>query len=205
MRLPETLKSTTSGIGEPFLQPLFYIYPKDGNTFANQLQLFYGDALFISPIPEENSTSVDAYFPNDVFFDWYTGVALHGKGRVVTLRDIDITHIPIHLRGGSIIPVRSSGAMTTTVLREKSFQLIIAPGLDGKGFGSLYLDDGDSLEQTATVNIEIEYRRGFLYLKGQFHPDSPVRLESITLLGHGPTRNRNRSSPRAGSSPSQPR
>ncbi|KAL3486841.1 glycosyl hydrolases family 31-domain-containing protein [Aspergillus germanicus] len=177
-----------SQTGEPFLQPFFYIYPEDENTFSNDLQFFYGDALLISPVVEENSTSVDAYFPKDIFYDWYTGAALYGKGKVVTLTDIEIIHIPIHIRGGSIIPVRSSGAMTTMELREKSFQLIIAPGLDGKAFGSLYLDDGDSLEQTVTVEIEFEYRRGLLWIKGRFHPDAPVRLESITLLGQGPTK-----------------
>ncbi|KAJ0425820.1 glycosyl hydrolases family 31-domain-containing protein [Aspergillus carlsbadensis] len=177
-----------SQTGEPFLQPLFYLYPEDESTFSNHLQFFYGDALLISPVVKENSSSVDAYFPKDIFYDWYTGAALHGKGKVVTLRDIGITHIPIHIRGGSIVPVRSSGAMTTTELRKKSFQLIIAPGLDGKAFGSLYLDDGDSLEQTVMVDIEFEYRRGFLYIEGKFHPDAPVRLESITLLGQGPTK-----------------
>ncbi|KAL2853383.1 glycosyl hydrolases family 31-domain-containing protein [Aspergillus pseudoustus] len=172
-----------SQTGEPFLQPLFYLYPEDESTFSNHLQFFYGDALLISPVTEENSTTVNAYFPNDIFYDWYTGAALHGKGRTVALTDIGITHIPIHIRGGSIIPVRSSGAMTTTELREKGFQLIVAPGLDGKASGSLYLDDGDSLEQAVTVELEFEYRRGFLYINGQFQPDVPVFLESIALLG----------------------
>ncbi|KAL2809334.1 putative alpha-glucosidase [Aspergillus granulosus] len=172
-----------SQTGEPFLQPFFYLYPEDENTFSNQLQFFYGDALLISPVTEENSTSVDAYFPKDIFYDWYTGAALQGKGETVTLTDVGITHIPIHIRGGSIIPIRSSGAMTTTELREKGFQLIIAPGSNGRAAGSLYLDDGDSLEQTVTVEIEFNYRRGVLYVEGQFYPDTPVRLESVTLLG----------------------
>ncbi|KAL3467529.1 glycoside hydrolase family 31 protein [Aspergillus heterothallicus] len=172
-----------SQTGEPFLQPLFYLYPEDENTFSNQLQFFYGDALLISPVTEENSTSVNAYFPNDIFYDWYTGAALHGNGQTVTLTDIGITHIPIHIRGSSIIPIRSSGALTTTELRNKGFQLIVAPGLDGLASGSLYLDDGDSFWQTITVDIEFEYRGGFLYIDGQFHPDAPVRLESVILLG----------------------
>jgi alpha-glucosidase len=52
-----------SQTGEPFLQPFFYLYPEDENTFSNHLQFFYGDALLISPVVEENSTSLDAYFP----------------------------------------------------------------------------------------------------------------------------------------------
>ncbi|KAL2871834.1 putative alpha-glucosidase [Aspergillus lucknowensis] len=172
-----------SQTGEPFLQPFFYLYPEDENTFSNHLQFFYGDALLISPVTEEGSTSVEAYFPNDIFYDWYTGAALHGQGETVTLTDIDITHIPIHIRGGSIIPVRSSGAKTTTELRNKSFQLIIAPGQDGTASGSLYLDDGDSVEQILTAEIEFEYRHGILSVKGSLGRNIPVDLESVTLLG----------------------
>jgi alpha-glucosidase len=174
--------------GEPFLQPLFYLYPKDENTFSNHLQFFYGDALLISPVTEEGSTSVDAYFPKDIFYDWYTGKPLRGRGATVTLTDIDITHIPIHIRGGNIIPVRSSGAMTTTELRTKNFQLIIAPGLNGRASGSLYLDDGDSLEQRHTAEIEFEYIHGFLFVKGHFTRNIPAVLESVTLLSPESTR-----------------
>ncbi|KAL3481946.1 glycosyl hydrolases family 31-domain-containing protein [Aspergillus californicus] len=172
-----------SETGEPFLQPYFYLYPEDENTFTNQHQFFYGDALLVSPVMDQGSTTVKAYFPKDIFYDWYTGHPIHGKGKTITLSNIDITHIPIHIRGGSIIPVRASGAMTTTELREENFQLIIAPGLDGTAAGSLYLDDGDSLEQSHTAEIEFEYRHGTLFVKGQFGLGAAVELESITLLG----------------------
>ncbi|KAI9370990.1 glycosyl hydrolases family 31-domain-containing protein [Aspergillus egyptiacus] len=176
-----------SQTGEPFLQPFFFLYPEDENTFANKHQFFYGDALLISPVLEENSTSVDAYFPRDIFYDWYTGAPVHGQAANITLSDIDLTHIPIHIRGGSIIPVRSSSAMTTTALREKSFQLIIAPALDGTAAGSLYLDDGDSLDQPHTTEVEFEYRDGTLFVSGRFARDMPVSLESVTLLNSNTT------------------
>ncbi|KAL4989201.1 glycosyl hydrolases family 31-domain-containing protein [Aspergillus falconensis] len=172
-----------SGTGEPFLQPLFYLYPEDKNTFAVDLQFFYGDAILISPVTKENSTSVNAYFPKDIFYDWYTGAAIQGQGANITLSNINITHIPIHIRGGNIVPIRSSSAMTTTELRKKGLQLIIAPGTDGTATGSLYLDDGDSLAQTDTANIVFEYRSGVLNIMGQFMHDAPVNIESIVLLG----------------------
>ncbi|KAL4912832.1 glycosyl hydrolases family 31-domain-containing protein [Aspergillus aurantiobrunneus] len=174
-----------SETGEPFLQPVFYLYPEDENTFSRDLQFFYGDALLISPVTKENSTSVDAYFPKDIFYDWYTGAPIHGQGASITLTDINITHIPIHIRGGSIIPVRSSSAMTTTELRTKGFQLIVSPGIDGTASGSLYIDDGDSLEQSDTADIEFEYRDGSLTVKGQFTRVAPVYVESVVLLGQG--------------------
>lgn len=172
-----------SKTGEPFLQPMFYLYPEDKHTFSNGLQFFYGDAILISPVTEENQTSVTAYFPKDIFYDWYTGAPLRGKGTNVTLSNIDITHIPIHIRGGNIVPVRSSSAMTTAELREKSFELIIAPGLEGTASGNLYLDDGDSLEQKSTSEVQFEYRRGTLFVKGKFDRKVNVKIEGVTVLG----------------------
>ncbi|KAE8142571.1 putative alpha/beta-glucosidase agdC [Aspergillus pseudotamarii] len=180
-----------SQTGEPFLQPMFYLYPEDENTFSIDLQFFYGDALLVSPVPDKGLTSVDAYLPDDIFYDWYTGAPVRGRGENITLSNIDITHIPLHIRGGSIIPIRSSSAMTTTELREKSFQLIIAPGLDGTASGSLYLDDGDSLEQKATLEVEFEYRRGVLHIDGKFERHASL-LESVTLLGPGKGGSRSR-------------
>ncbi|KAE8392352.1 putative alpha/beta-glucosidase agdC [Aspergillus alliaceus] len=182
--------------GEPFLQPMFYLYPEDENTFSNDLQFFYGDAILVSPVQDKGLTSVDAYFPDDIFYDWYTGAPVRGHGANITLRNIDITHIPLHVRGGSIIPIRSSSAMTTKELREKGFQLIIAPGLDGTASGSLYLDDGDSLEQKATLEVEFEYRKGVLHVDGKFELHANV-LESVTLLGQNMRGSRARSEARS--------
>ncbi|KAF7592271.1 hypothetical protein BBP40_000402 [Aspergillus hancockii] len=184
---------TQTQTGEPFLQPMFYLYPEDKNTFANDLQFFYGDAILVSPVTQENATSVDAYFPDDIFYDWYTGAPVRGRGANITLNNIDITHIPLHIRGGSIVPVRSSSAMTTTELREKSFELIVAPGLDGTASGSLYLDDGDSQEQKATLEVEFKYRKGTLRIDGKFERHGNVRVGAVTLLGQGTSGSKSRS------------
>ncbi|KAE8355353.1 putative alpha/beta-glucosidase agdC [Aspergillus coremiiformis] len=179
-----TLFHRQTQTGEPFLQPMFYLYPEDTNTFTIDLQFFYGDAILVSPVTSQGRTSVDAYFPDDIFYDWYTGIPVRGQGANITLRDLDITDIPLHIRGGTIIPIRSSSAMTTTELREESFQLIVAPGLDGTASGSLYLDDGESLQQEATLEVQFEYRNGILRVDGKFQRHINV-LESVTLLGPG--------------------
>ncbi|KAJ9298850.1 CAZyme family GH31 [Paecilomyces variotii] len=168
---------------EPFLQPMFYLYPEDPNTFAIDLQFFYGDAILVSPVTEEGSTSVEAYFPDDIFYDWYTGAPFRGQDTNVTVTDIDITSIPLHIRGGTIIPVRSSGANTTTELRTKSFNIIVAPGLNGTATGSLYMDDGDSLDQPATLEVNFEYSHGIFQMDGIFAYAPGVQIESVTLLG----------------------
>lgn len=170
--------------GEPLLNPMFYLYPSDPKTPAIDLQYFYGDSILISPVTEEGSTSVTIYLPDDIFYDYYTGSAVRGTGEEIVLDGISLTEIPLHIRGGSIIPERNEGAMTTTELRNKDFNLIIAPDADGKAKGSLYLDDGDSIEQEATTEVQFEYSDGELSVDGKFDFDAGVEVSSITLLNY---------------------
>ncbi|KAJ5764877.1 Glycoside hydrolase family 31 [Penicillium odoratum] len=172
--------------GEPFLQPLFYVYPGDTNTFNNQLQFFYGDAILISPVQDQGQTSVDAYFPDDLFYDWHTGKVIKGYGETITLTNIGITEIPIHIRGGFVIPLRSKSAQTTTELRRQGFELVVAPNAGGCATGSLYLDDGESLNPDSTSTVEFEYDNGQLHIRGIFgYQAESVVVESVTVLGQG--------------------
>ncbi|EER26892.1 Glycosyl hydrolases family 31 protein [Coccidioides posadasii C735 delta SOWgp] len=143
--------------GKPVLNPLFYLYPEDENTFAIDLQFFYGDAILVSPVTTENATSVEAYLPKDIFYDYYTGAKILGKGQNVRINNVPLTHIPLHIRGGTVVPMRFRSANNTTGLREQTLNILIAPGLHGDASGSLYLDDGESLEQECATEIDFDY------------------------------------------------
>ncbi|KAF2140842.1 glycoside hydrolase family 31 protein [Aplosporella prunicola CBS 121167] len=170
--------------GNPLINPLFFLYPNDANTFPIDLQYFYGDSILVSPVTEENSTSVDIYLPNDIFYDFHTGEVVQGKGSFVNLPDVPFTSIPLHIKGGSIIPLRSASANTTTELRKQNFTLVIAPDAEGKASGSLYIDEGDLIEQPATSEIEFTYDGGKLTLDGTFDYDVGVVVEKVQVLGN---------------------
>ncbi|EGE08930.1 alpha-glucosidase [Trichophyton equinum CBS 127.97] len=172
--------------GDPVLNPLFYLYPEDEDTFAIDLQFFYGDALLVSPVTDEGATSVDIYLPDDIFYDYYTGEPVEGKGEVITMENVPITHIPLHFRGGQIIPMRADSANTTTELRKQPFELVICLDREGNAEGSLYLDDGDSLEQPHTSEINFEYHNGVLKVSGKFdfQNEEALEIENIFVLGY---------------------
>lgn len=119
------------------------------------------------------------------FYDFETLLPLRGQGARISFPEVNFTQIPVHIKGGSIIPLRANSANTTTELRKENFKLLIAPGLDGCAKGSLYLDDGESLVQDSVSEIEFSYdAHGSFKMSGTFGYDvGDVRVEEIVVLG----------------------
>jgi alpha-glucosidase len=168
--------------GTPTLNPLFFNYPEDSNTYPIDLQFFYGDGILVSPVTEENSTTVNYYLPNDIFYEWGTGKPVRGRGEYVSA-EVDVTEITVHYKGGIVYPQRVESANTTTALRQKPFNIVIAPGLDGRAEGSLYLDDGKSYVQESVSEIDFAYKDGKFSMTGSFEYDAGVNIQTITVLG----------------------
>lgn len=174
--------------GTPAMNPLWFLYPWDSETAAIDLQYFYGDCILVSPVTEENSTEVEMYLPDDIFYDFDTLEPMRGNASWVKRVNVPFDRIPLHIRGGCIIPLRTSSANTTTELRKRGFELIVAPGLDGEAVGSLYVDDGVSLD-----GGPLKSRVRFVFEDGEFRTEvlegpeqteeAGVRLEKVTILG----------------------
>lgn len=165
------------------MQPLWFQYPSDANTYPLDLQFFFGDSILVSPVTEENSTSVDIYLPEDVFYDFTTFETIQGNGSVVTLPEVGFTEIPVYIRGGKIVPLRVESAITTAELREKPFEIVVAVGKNGTASGSLYLDDGESLQQSATSFIQFNYQDGLLTANGTFDYQTDLSITQVRFLG----------------------
>ena len=169
--------------GTPGINPMFYYYPSDKNTFGIDTQYFYGPGLLVAPVTAEGSTSVDVYLPKDVFYNFYTGAKVVGAAKNVTMTNQTLTDIPLFLRGGVIVPLRVESAMTTTEVRSKDFELVIPLNSRSQASGSLYLDDGDSIDQKATSLIQFVYKNGKLGASGNFGYQTNSKLVKITVLG----------------------
>lgn len=168
--------------GTPVLSPLFFHYPSDPSTASVDLQFFYGPNILVSPVTEENSTSVDVYLPAGRFYDFTTGAAIDSEGGIVTLDDIDYTQIPLHIRGGAVLPLRANGTMTTTELRKTDFELLVAPDADGFANGTLYVDDGVSVSQNATTEVVFTFGNGVLNVNGTFGYELGVKVSRVVVL-----------------------
>ncbi|AEO68345.1 glycoside hydrolase family 31 protein [Thermothielavioides terrestris NRRL 8126] len=172
--------------GTPAINPLWFWYPGDEATWTVQTQWGLGDSLLISPVVDENSTSVTFYLPKDVWYDFWTGEKVVSAGETKTMGTLDFTDIPVHIRGGSILALRSKSANTTAELRKQNFALTVAPGSDGTAKGFLYLDDGESLDVgNAKSEITFKWDGSVLTAEGTFGYHTDLVIESVTVLGQG--------------------
>ncbi|CEJ81504.1 Putative Glycoside hydrolase, family 31 [[Torrubiella] hemipterigena] len=168
--------------GTPALSPVFYHYPHDKATYGLELQYFYGPGVMVAPVTEQGATSVSVYLPEDNFYDWYTHKLIPG-GRTHTFDNVSMTHIPLLIKSGVILPVRIKSAMTTTEVRKQDFELIVPLDEDHQAKGELYIDDGVSIEQKSVTDIQFEYKNGVLSLKGTLGLDHPFAIRKVTILG----------------------
>ncbi|KZF19115.1 glycoside hydrolase family 31 protein [Xylona heveae TC161] len=170
--------------GVPAISPMWFPYPTDTTAPLIELQYFFGPSILISPVTDEGATSVSIYLPNDQFYDFWTLAPVTGTGSYITLSNLQLTDIPIHIRGGSIIPMRAQSANTTTALRQNNFNLIVAPGTNNKATGSLYIDDGDSLVTTASSTYNFNYAGKTLTVSGvQGYDVGNLQWSQVTVLG----------------------
>lgn len=161
-------------------------YPEDGNTYAIESQFFYGPSLLINPVTQEKSTSVSFYVPKGIWYDFATQKPVSGAGSTITYSDVGTSDIPILVAGGSIIAARVESAMTTKALREKDFELLVAPDANGNASGILYLDDGESLVQNGTSEISFTWDGSKIEMSGTFGYSTPVGIQSVTIMGAAP-------------------
>ncbi|EIM82359.1 alpha-glucosidase [Stereum hirsutum FP-91666 SS1] len=183
-----TAMHTASVVGTPILHPLFFKYPSDSSTYPIDLQFFFGDSLLVSPVTEENSTSVTIYLPSDTFYNFTTFEPIVGNASNITLTDIGFDQIPVFIKGGAILPLREMSAMLTSEVRAIDFEFVVAPSTttsagNRTAVGSLYVDDGESISPNATTTVNMTYGNNKLSVVGDFGYDVGVKVARVLVLG----------------------
>ncbi|KAJ2365231.1 hypothetical protein IW150_006266, partial [Coemansia sp. RSA 2607] len=169
--------------GWPLARALVFEFPHVADTAGIDTQFLVGDALLISPVLTEGETSVDAFFPRSIWYDWYDYSAINGANANVTL-DSPLEHVNVHIRGGRILPGQVP-ALTTADSRKGEFFLIVAADENNHAVGSLYYDDGETFD-TPHRWIDLSYNDNVLTIK-QVKGSYQILpcLSKITLLGVG--------------------
>ncbi|MBR5657753.1 MAG: DUF5110 domain-containing protein [Prevotella sp.] len=125
--------------GSTLMRPLVFDFYNDAEALAQKGEYMFGRSLLVNPITEPNVSQWSTYLPKTIggWFDYRTNKRYAG-GQMVDVA-ADKAHIPVFVRGGSILPL---GPESQYVGEHPDAILTIRvyPGADGNFV--LYEDDG---------------------------------------------------------------
>ncbi|KAI8146374.1 alpha glucosidase [Fennellomyces sp. T-0311] len=168
-------------LGHPVWRPLLFDYPEIAAFLENDEQVLIGSDILLSPVVTQGALSVDAQFPPGTWYDWYTYEQVTGSGEEWITLDAPLTHIPIHIRGGAIVPLKDPKIVVQGTYATP-YSLLIALDAQGQAEGRLYIDDGHSEEQPETSNIVFTVKDNALLII----PKLRNSKQSESLEVHGP-------------------
>ncbi|CAH1773121.1 unnamed protein product [Owenia fusiformis] len=145
-----TLFERAHTTGSAVVRGIMYEWPDDKEALAIDEQFMWGPSLLISPILYEKQTYLKLYVPKGRWYDFYSGGVMPYSGDFYSMEVNSTTKIPLHIRGGSILPTQEP-ANNTHFSRMNTFGLKVAlsdwdDALDGMASGQLMWDDGQSID-----------------------------------------------------------
>ncbi|KAF8976085.1 hypothetical protein BGZ46_008584 [Entomortierella lignicola] len=165
--------------GRMVCSPLWVLDPTDQDLLSNDEQFLVGESVLVSPVLKLEQDVVDVRFPTGRWYDLHTGIlevyveelkennskaSKVGASRVLTV-DAPLNKIPIHLRGGHILPRAGIKAgtfiRTTSQVRQAPLQVLVA--LDETEYaGGEYYHDDDSFAAKDGTLVKFQARPGLL-------------------------------------------
>ncbi|KAF0037092.1 hypothetical protein F2P81_009966 [Scophthalmus maximus] len=134
--------------GHTVARPLMFEFPKDVRTYGIDKQFLWGKSLLVTPVLDPGVDYVHGYFPEGLWYDYYTGDALRSKGEEVQLH-APLDKINLHLREGSVLTTQAPN-LTLWVSSGQPLHLVSALTDDGSAGGDLFWDDGESVDTYET-------------------------------------------------------
>ena len=154
--------------GGTYYRPLFYdLKSKNINEdiISKRYEAMLGSNILIEPIFAENVSNLTTLFPEEKFYDFYTGNYINNLGEGYYNIFFDKNKLPIYLRGGKITPVQlldeyydiyinnnilnnknvpefnNDETLSMEKMKEKPIQLLIALDNNMQAQGRILLDD----------------------------------------------------------------
>lgn len=173
--------------GSTVMRALAWEFPNEPALAGVDNQFLLGPSILVTPVLEPNVSTVKGVFPGagkgaTVWYDWYTQQAVAAQPGENKTIDAPLGHIPVYVRGGSVLPMQEPG-YTTAESRQNPWALLVALDKNGDATGSLYLDDGVSLAPNATKDIDFVVANNALYASGRGCYNDTNALANVTVLG----------------------
>ncbi len=151
--------------GGTFFRPMFYdLKSKNINEdlISKRYEIMLGSNLLIEPIFTENLTNITTLFPEEKFYDFYSGKYINDRGEGYYDFFCEKNKLPLFLRGGKITPVQlldeyydiyignnnaknnefvMDNNLSMEKMKQKPIQLLIALDFNMQAQGRILLDD----------------------------------------------------------------
>ncbi|KAJ3673812.1 hypothetical protein LUZ60_005804 [Juncus effusus] len=183
--------------GAPIARPLFFSFPDFAPSYNLSTQFLLGSGVLVSPVLEQNATSVAAMFPPGSWYNLFnmTKVVVSKDASLVTL-DAPLSEINVHVYEGMVLPMQRGGTISKQA-RETPFTLVIAfpYGADvGEAKGKVYIDDDERPEMTLVdgeasyIEFEASFKEKTVKISsnvqmGDFVLEKGLIIEKMTVLG----------------------
>lgn len=153
--------------GGTVLRPLAWNFPDDESLKDIDNQFMLGPSILITPVLAPLLRESQGVFPSigagTRWYDWYTLNEVHAQpGQNVTL-DAPLEHIPVHVRGGTVIAYQTP-SNTTKHMRQNPWTIIVALDSNNTATGELFLDDGITLDPQDTKVVNVSATNLLIYL-----------------------------------------
>lgn len=172
--------------GSTVMRALSWEFPNDPSLAAVDTQFLLGPSLMVVPVLEPQVDYVKGVFPGvgngEVWYDWYTQSVFDAEPGVNTTISAPLGHIPVFVRGGSILPMQEP-ALITRDARKTPWALLTALSGNGTASGQLYIDNGESITPNATLNVDFVVSNSSLVTsaRGLWKEKNP--LANVTIMG----------------------
>jgi alpha-glucosidase len=137
-----TSMEETSRTGVPLMRPMFLEFPADQNLETIDTEYMFGPDLLVAPKQQDTAGGYDVTFPSGIWYDYWSGQQVQGSRLRV---DPTISELPVYVRGGAIVP-KAPVVQNVDETPRGPLELDVYAGPDCRG--SLYFDDGDTLNYT---------------------------------------------------------
>ncbi|OXV05272.1 hypothetical protein Egran_06960 [Elaphomyces granulatus] len=172
--------------GSTVMRALSWEFPNDPSLASIDTQFLLGPSLMVVPVLEPQMDTVKGIFPGvgtgENWYDWYTQEVFDAQPGVNTTIAAPLGHIPVFVRGGSVLPMQQPAQVTRDV-RNSPWSLLVTLSNDKTAAGQLYVDDGESLIPSATLYIDFAASGSNLFAtsRGSWKDHNP--LANVTVLG----------------------
>ncbi|KAL3475634.1 glycosyl hydrolases family 31-domain-containing protein [Aspergillus californicus] len=181
-----TLMQNAHATGSTVMRALAWEFPNDPSLAAIDTQFLVGPSLMVVPVLEQGANTVKGVFPGigqgAVWYDWYTQTVVDAQPGVNTTIPAPLGHIPVYVRGGSVLPMQEP-ALTIRDARRTPWALLAALSRHGTASGQLYLDDGESIRPDATLDVQFTVANSSLAMSAQGDWRESNPLANVTILG----------------------